>query len=319
MSNKFSYEKEKLQLLARQKAKKYGIDEELFLRQINQESGFRPSVKSGAGAIGLGQIMPGTAKGWGVKQEDLLNPEVNLDLAAKIMQKNLKTYNNDYTLALAAYNGGAGAINFVKKNIGRTPTGQEWIQFMSERRKKKGDNPVAWHTQTLGYVNKIMPPVVQNMEPKMLAQEAPAETTESKVLSQQESPSIRSEVNPDVLNQLLNYFSQSNQNQQQLDQRNLDTQNQLEALRKSLADRELANQEMNLQAMQHQQMLNQQLQEKAKKDNLLATGQSAIQSLLNAGQSNFSPVQLSFNPTQNATPQMQQINSPWSGFQRRGI
>ena len=73
------------------------------------------------------------------------------------MQKNLKTYGGDPILALAAYNGGGGSVDFVKQRLGKSHiTGQEWAAFMTDRRKKKGDNPNAWHTQTLNYVDHIL-------------------------------------------------------------------------------------------------------------------------------------------------------------------
>ena len=52
-----------LKQYARQMARKYGIDPELFVRQIQMESGFNPRAKSGAGAVGIAQFMPSTAKG----------------------------------------------------------------------------------------------------------------------------------------------------------------------------------------------------------------------------------------------------------------
>ena len=62
--------------LARQKALKYGLDPNLFVRQIQAESSFNPNAVSSAGAIGLGQIMPDTAKELGINPED---PDQNLD------------------------------------------------------------------------------------------------------------------------------------------------------------------------------------------------------------------------------------------------
>lgn len=56
--------------LASRDARQAGIDPNAFLRQINQESGFNPSARSGAGAIGIAQIMPQTAAGWHVNPND---------------------------------------------------------------------------------------------------------------------------------------------------------------------------------------------------------------------------------------------------------
>ena len=90
---------------ARQAAAKYGIDPEVFTRQIKQESGFNPNAKSGAGAIGIAQFMPATAQGMGI---DPTNPQQSLDAAAKLDAQNLQRYGGDWASALSAYNAGPG-------------------------------------------------------------------------------------------------------------------------------------------------------------------------------------------------------------------
>jgi hypothetical protein len=91
-----------------QAAQRAGIaNPEIFVRQINAESGFRPDARSPAGALGIAQIMPGTARGWGV---DPLDPKASLDAAANAMAKYLRSYKGDWAKALAAYNAGVGAV-----------------------------------------------------------------------------------------------------------------------------------------------------------------------------------------------------------------
>lgn len=92
--------------LARQKALQYGLDPDLFVRQIQAESAFRPDAVSSAGAIGLGQLMPATARELGV---DPNNPAQNLDGAARYMKQQLDTFGN-YPMALAAYNAGPSRV-----------------------------------------------------------------------------------------------------------------------------------------------------------------------------------------------------------------
>ena len=75
--------------IARQKAQKYGLLPEVFERQIEAESGFNPRAVSSAGACGIAQIMPETAKGWGVNCND---PVESLDKAAKNMSGYIKAY-----------------------------------------------------------------------------------------------------------------------------------------------------------------------------------------------------------------------------------
>lgn len=101
--------KDKLKRYARQMAQKYGIDPELFVRQIQMESGFNPRAKSGAGAVGIAQFMPSTAKGMGFTAG--VNPLKDLEMAAKLMAGHLKNNNGRYDLALAAYNAGQGNVN----------------------------------------------------------------------------------------------------------------------------------------------------------------------------------------------------------------
>ena len=101
--------KNKLIQYARQMARKYGIDPELFVRQIQMESGFNPRAKSKAGAVGIAQFMPSTAKGMGFTAG--VNPLLDLEMAAKLMVGHLRNNNGRYDLALAAYNAGQGNVN----------------------------------------------------------------------------------------------------------------------------------------------------------------------------------------------------------------
>ena len=111
-------------------AVKYGIDPDLFVRQINAESAFNPNAVSSAGAIGLGQLMPDTAKELGVDPND---PLQNLDGAARYMKQQLDRF-GDPALALAAYNAGPSRVakaqgvpnieetqNYVSKILGGKP------------------------------------------------------------------------------------------------------------------------------------------------------------------------------------------------------
>lgn len=96
--------------VARRKARKYGLDPKIFERQIQAESNFNPRAKSPAGASGIAQIMPGTAKAWGVNP---MRPRKALDAAAKNMAQYVKKYGS-YENALRAYNAGPGAIQASK-------------------------------------------------------------------------------------------------------------------------------------------------------------------------------------------------------------
>lgn len=113
---------------ARHAAQRHGLDPDVFERQIQQESGFNPNARSPAGAQGIAQIMPATARGWGVNPSD---PIASLDAAAKNMRRYVDQYGS-YRNALVAYNAGPGRVggalpaetqNYIRTILGgRTPS-----------------------------------------------------------------------------------------------------------------------------------------------------------------------------------------------------
>lgn len=92
----------------------FGVDARLITAMVLVESGFNPSAKSRAGAMGLGQLMPGTAQGLGVR--NAYDTNENLWGTVRLIRKHLDNYRSDddkysgLVLALAAYNAGAGAV-----------------------------------------------------------------------------------------------------------------------------------------------------------------------------------------------------------------
>ncbi|GCE17544.1 lytic transglycosylase domain-containing protein [Dictyobacter kobayashii] len=93
--------------MARQAATDAGISPDIFERQIEQESKFDPRALSPAGAQGIAQFMPATARALGI---DPWNPEQALKGAAHLMASYNKQYHGNYAAALAAYNAGPGAV-----------------------------------------------------------------------------------------------------------------------------------------------------------------------------------------------------------------
>lgn len=91
---------------AKDAARRYGIPEDLFLRLVQQESGWNPSARSHKGAMGLAQLMPATARRLGVDPHD---PHENLDGGARYLAQQYRSF-GDWRLALAAYNAGPEAV-----------------------------------------------------------------------------------------------------------------------------------------------------------------------------------------------------------------
>ncbi|MFG1610131.1 transglycosylase SLT domain-containing protein [Actinoplanes sp. NPDC049265] len=87
---------------------RYGVSPKLLAAVAKVESGYNPKAVSPAGAQGLMQLMPGTAKGLGVHNS--FDPEQAINGAAKLLSRNLKEFKS-LPLALAAYNAGGGAVH----------------------------------------------------------------------------------------------------------------------------------------------------------------------------------------------------------------
>lgn len=89
-------------------AERYNLPKPLLHAVITAESAFDPAAVSRAGAVGLMQLMPETARRYGVK--DRLNPYENIHGGSRYLRDLLIMFNNDLNLALAAYNAGEGAV-----------------------------------------------------------------------------------------------------------------------------------------------------------------------------------------------------------------
>ncbi|MBU2936867.1 MULTISPECIES: lytic transglycosylase domain-containing protein [Pacificibacter] len=92
--------------VARSIAQRNNVPPDLFLRLIQQESGWNPQAKSHKGALGLAQLMPQTAKTLGVNPND---PHQNLEGGARYLRQMYNKFGT-WRLALAAYNAGPGAV-----------------------------------------------------------------------------------------------------------------------------------------------------------------------------------------------------------------
>ncbi|GIO13530.1 hypothetical protein J19TS2_30850 [Cohnella xylanilytica] len=118
-------------------ASSYNVPSGLVTAVISAESSFNPKAKSSAGAGGLMQLMPATAKGLGVK--DVYNPEQNVNAGTKYLGQLVSKY-GDYPLALAAYNWGPGNVDKAIKKYGSS-----WSRIASHA-----------PAETQKYVSKVM-------------------------------------------------------------------------------------------------------------------------------------------------------------------
>jgi len=90
-------------------SQKSGIDAALVKEVARQESGFRPCAVSSKGAEGLMQLMPATQEQ--LQVSDPFDPKQSLEAGSKLLKQLLDRYHGDLSLALSAYNAGAGRVD----------------------------------------------------------------------------------------------------------------------------------------------------------------------------------------------------------------
>jgi len=120
-----------LQSTIQSASQKYGVPSNLISAVIKQESGGSQYNKNGslktssAGAIGLMQLMPSTARGLGVNPTD---PTQNVMGGTKYLSQLLKDFNGNTTLAVAAYNAGPGAVKAAGNNVPHIAETQNYVK-----------------------------------------------------------------------------------------------------------------------------------------------------------------------------------------------
>lgn len=114
----------KLTHIVDQAAEKHNLDPALVAAVISTESGWNPQAVSDKGAMGLMQLIPGTAERFGV--ENPFDPVQNIDGGTAYLKALLDRYNGDLTKSLAAYNAGEHAVD----RRGGVPPFWETLQYV---------------------------------------------------------------------------------------------------------------------------------------------------------------------------------------------
>jgi membrane-bound lytic murein transglycosylase F len=157
--------------LIRKYARKHGFDWRIIAAQMYQESGFDPKAKSWAGARGLMQIMPRTARELGVDPKDLYDPETNIAAGTLYMHRMISLKNPNmpmrerHRFALASYNAGYGHVIDARK-IARTMRKNRDIWFANvEEAIVLLEDPEYWKNARHGYCRGSEPrDYVKNIE-----------------------------------------------------------------------------------------------------------------------------------------------------------
>ena len=163
-------------------ANKHSVDPDLMMKSLQAESNFNPNAKSSAGASGIAQFMPATAKRFGVN--DTSNVQQAIEGMAKYYRVLADRYNGDPKLIAAAYNAGEGRVD----------------EFLDPKKQR----PLP--TETVNYVNKILgsgglqdiPASSPQEEPMDIAQAAPQAPVEPSPTTQEGMDILHQQVQSDT-------------------------------------------------------------------------------------------------------------------------
>ncbi len=121
----------KLDEMIRLSAERNGIDPNLIIAVMRQESGFKSRARSYKGAMGLMQLMPATARRFGVT--NFYDPAQNIEGGARYLRFLLDTFDGDIKLVLAGYNAGEGAVVKYGYQVPRYRETQNYVRSITAR------------------------------------------------------------------------------------------------------------------------------------------------------------------------------------------
>ena len=133
----------RLDSIVSEAAERHNVDPELVKAVISTESGWNPQAISRKGAVGLMQLIPGTAQRFGVGNP--FDPAQNVEAGTTYLKSLLDRYNGDLTKSLAAYNAGERAVD----HSGGVPPFWETRQYVQKVtnayfRPGSGRDPTLW-------------------------------------------------------------------------------------------------------------------------------------------------------------------------------
>ena len=156
-ASKVSYDPpDKLDRIVQDAAERHNLDPELVKAVISTESGWNPRAISNKGAVGLMQLIPGTAQRFGVG--NAFDPAQNVEGGTTYLKSLLDRYNGDLPKTLAAYNAGERAVD----QFGGVPTYREtqrYVQKVTDTyfRPGSGRNPTLWSAPRITVRREVDP------------------------------------------------------------------------------------------------------------------------------------------------------------------
>jgi soluble lytic murein transglycosylase-like protein len=138
--------REKIEVMIREVSERYRVDPALVRAVIETESNYNSTAISSKGALGLMQLVPGTAQQMGVN--NAFDPKQNLDGGVRYLHTLMERYNGDLDKALAAYNAGPGAVDRAG-GVPRYRETREYVQKVTDSYFRPGSDrlPNAYDAQ----------------------------------------------------------------------------------------------------------------------------------------------------------------------------